>query len=103
MAEEWGQRNGKEKMGRGSKPGKPTSTNFLASTLMPSCLLLFLCPHSSATFFILSLRMNTAVPEIPHARDVPSCYPQRAGRIGKGMGGKGIGRKAGRPSKGEWG
>ena len=25
-------------------------THFLASTLMPSCLFLFLCPHSSAEF-----------------------------------------------------
>jgi len=51
LAEEWGQRNEEKKENSGLKPRKPTSASFQASTLMPSCLFLFLCPHSSAPFF----------------------------------------------------
>jgi hypothetical protein len=35
--------------------------------------------------------------------DSPTGKQEREGRIGKGMGGKGIGKKAGRPSRDEWG
>ena len=54
MAEEWRQRNGRreEVVRVETRRTRMSQAEFQASTLMPSCPLLFLCRHSSARFFL---------------------------------------------------